>query len=190
MVITTAPKLALVKDLFWKNFRDIWQTIGGGGELLTMECHPSDKHPKWAAIGFTAREAEGFAGYHEANMLFIVDEASGVDKTIIESIEGMLSNPGCKLLMIGNPLRTTGPFIEAKRDPSFKKFTISCYDHPNVTHGQQIYEKAVGPDWPDQKKKQWKTRQNLFRVRVLGEEPTDDPNKLIPASHVLELVDK
>ena len=190
-MITTAPKLALVKDLFWRNFRDIWQTIGGGGELLSMECHPLGQIPQVGRYRFHRPRGRGLCrlprGQHA---LFVVDEASGVDKTIIESIEGMLSNPGCKLLMIGNPLRTTGPFIEAKRDPTFKKFTISCYDHPNVRYGQQLYEKAVGPDWPDQKKRQWKTRQNLFRVRVLGEEPTDDPNKLIPASHVLELIDR
>ena len=40
-------------------------------------------------------------GFHEDNMLFIVDEASGVADPIMEAILGTLSGSNNKLLMCG-----------------------------------------------------------------------------------------
>ena len=46
-------------------------------------------------------------------MLFIVDEASGVADPIMEVILGTLSGKNNKLLMCGNPTRTSGTFYDA-----------------------------------------------------------------------------
>ena len=47
----------------------------------------------------------------EDNMLFIVDEASGVADAIMEAILGTLSGANNKLLMCGNPTKTSGTFL-------------------------------------------------------------------------------
>ena len=120
-------------------------------------------------------------------MLFIVDEASGVDGPIIEGIESMLSNPGAKLLMIGNPLVVDGPFIEAHESPLYNSFHISCLDHPNVQNQRLIYQRAVSPTWPAERKIEWANHPNLYRVRVEGLVATDDPNKLIRAEDIDEI---
>ena len=44
-------------------------------------------------------------------MLFIVDEASGVADPIMEAILGTLSGANNKLLMCGNPTKTSGTFL-------------------------------------------------------------------------------
>ena len=46
-------------------------------------------------------------------MLFIVDEASGVADEIMEAILGTLSGGNNKLLMCGNPTRTSGTFYDS-----------------------------------------------------------------------------
>ena len=46
-------------------------------------------------------------------MLFIVDEASGVADPIMEAILGTLSGANNKLLMCGNPTKTSGTFFDA-----------------------------------------------------------------------------
>ena len=46
-------------------------------------------------------------------MLFIVDEASGVADPIMEAILGTLSGNNNKLLLCGNPTRTSGIFYDA-----------------------------------------------------------------------------
>ncbi len=44
-------------------------------------------------------------------MLFIVDEASGVADPIMEAITGTLSGENNKLLLMGNPTKTSGTAI-------------------------------------------------------------------------------
>ncbi len=63
----------------------------------------------------TATKPENMQGFHEDNMLFIVDEASGVADTIMEAILGTLSGENNKLLMLGNPTKTSGVFMTATR---------------------------------------------------------------------------
>lgn len=46
-------------------------------------------------------------------MLFIIDEASGVADPIMEAILGTLSGKNNKLLMCGNPTKTSGTFYDA-----------------------------------------------------------------------------
>lgn len=60
---------------------------------------------RWFATARTATTAENMQGFHEDNMLFIIDEASGVSDEIIEAILGTLSGKNNKLLMCGNPTK-------------------------------------------------------------------------------------
>ena len=46
-------------------------------------------------------------------MLFIVDEASGVADPIMEAITGTLAGANNKLLLMGNPTKTSGTFYES-----------------------------------------------------------------------------
>jgi hypothetical protein len=63
-------------------------------------------------VGFTAREAEAVAGISGANLLYLLDEASGIDDDIFEAIEGNRAG-GARLAMTSNPTRTDGEFFEA-----------------------------------------------------------------------------
>lgn len=62
---------------------------------------------RWFATARTATKPENMQGFHEDYMLFIVDEASGVEDRIMEAILGTLSGEFNKLLMCGNPTRTS-----------------------------------------------------------------------------------
>ena len=45
---------------------------------------------RWFAVARTATKPENMQGFHEDNMLFIVDEASGVADPIMEAILGTM----------------------------------------------------------------------------------------------------
>ena len=64
----------------------------------------------WFATAKAATKPENMQGYHEKNMLFIVDEAAGVADNIFDAILGTLSGENNKLLILGNPTKTTGEF--------------------------------------------------------------------------------
>ena len=115
---------------------------------------------------------EALQGFHSPHMLFVVDEASGVPDIIFEVAEGALSTEGAKVILTGNPTRTTGYFYDAffgsLADRWWKK-RVSCADSKNVS-AQFLTDMATkyGED------------SNVYRVRVLGEFAKQDDDTVVP----------
>jgi len=132
---------------------------------------------RWFATARTANKPENLAGFHEEHILFVVDEASGVKDEIFEVIEGALTTAGAKLLMCGNPTKTSGVFYDSFHSDRDMYWTakVSCLDSPRVTieYAERLARK-YGKD------------SDVYRVRVLGEFPSKEPDVLIP----LELVEQ
>jgi len=172
----TAPTMRQVKDVFIKELRvnldnaepglaDFWDVQTTRALLFG--------HKDWGVIGLSASRAENFQGYHHQNMSFVVDEASGVDADIIETIMGTLSqrkpdgSPGDRFCMLcGNPnTRDCAFFLCFTYDrESWTGFTFNSEDSPlvdqeNIRRMAELY----GRD------------SDVYRVRVLGEFPLQDP---------------
>lgn len=124
------------------------------------------------AVARTARkeQPEAFQGFHSQHMLFIIDEASGVEDIIFEVGEGAMSTKGAKTLMVGNPTRTNGFFYDAfhKNRSSWKTFKVSCFESAQVDlkFAHKMQEK-YGKESP------------IYQVRVLGEFPKNSQDTLI-----------
>ena len=114
---------------------------------------------------------EALQGFHSDNLLFIIDEASGVDDMIFEVGEGSLSTPNAKVVMTGNPTRTSGYFFNAfsaMRD-RWTLQTVACKDSTQVA---PEYIEDMGIKYGDDS--------NVYRVRVLGEFPRAEDDTVIP----------
>lgn len=103
-------------------------------------------------------------------MLFIVDEASGVADPIMEAILGTLSGVNNKLLMCGNPTRTSGTFFDAFNSDRvlYKHHTVSSLDSQR-TNKQNIASliRKYGED------------SNVVRVRIKGLFPKQEDDVFI-----------
>ena len=112
-------------------------------------------------------------GFHEDNMLFIIDEASGVSDEIIEAILGTLSGKNNKLLMCGNPTKTSGVFFDShNRDRAlFKTYRVSSLDCPrtNKENINAMLEK-------------YGRNSNFARVRIYGDFPEQEDDVFITLS--------
>ncbi len=83
--------------------------------LLRMTISPGIKsspataiiQPGWGAVGFSTSTIERASGHHAADMLVIVDEASGVPDESWQAIESLGFS---KMLVAGNPIRSDGKF--------------------------------------------------------------------------------
>lgn len=119
---------------------------------------------------------EALQGFHSPNMMFLLDEASGIDDIVFEVAGGALSTEGAKVLMTANPTRTTGYFYNSHHSMRDLWYTmgVSCFDSTQVS---QAYPKQVESEYG--------LDSNVYRVRVLGQFPTADDDVLIP----LELVE-
>lgn len=108
-------------------------------------------------------------------MLFIVDEASGVADPIMEAILGTLSGENNKLLMCGNPTRTSGTFFDAFNSDRaiYKCHTVSSID-----------SRRTNKDNIESLIRKYGRESNVVRVRVLGEFPNQEDDVFIPLSDI------
>ena len=193
IVITTAPKLAQVRDLLWARWGEAWNKARYplGGRCLTMACYPLGREaPNWFAAGYTANSAEGFSGYHEADVLLILDEGPGVPGFIWEACEGMLSGASTRFLAIGNPISRAGDFWKACGAPLYNTIHISAWEHPNVAHDRLIYQKAVAPGWPAERIQVWGEDDPRYQSRVMGVHPDEGEGQLISRAWVEACVER
>lgn len=128
---------------------------------------------RWFAVARTATKPENMQGFHEDNMLFIVDEASGVADPIMEAILGTLSGENNKLLMCGNPTKTSGTFFDSHNADRamYCCYTVSSLDsrRTNKENIQALIRK-YGED------------SNVVRVRVKGLFPKQEDDVFIMLS--------
>ena len=131
----------------------------------------------------TAKDADAAQGAHADNMLIIMDESSGVKEEIFEAFDSTLTGRNNKFVMIGNPIRTSGPFYDVFNNVKLKKrwvtLTFDAEQSPFVKKDQiQYYEEKYG------------RHHDLFRVMVKGEFPKGSPDAFIELSSVHAAVDR
>lgn len=175
-VVCTAPTKQQLHDVLWSEVSK-WQN---NSPLLSEILHWTKTYiymvgyeKRWFAVARTATKPENMQGFHEENMLFIVDEASGVADPIMDAIMGTLSGENNKLLLCGNPTKTSGAFYDAFHASRaiFSCHTVNSEDSPR-TNKQNIalLERKYGRN------------SNVFRVRVLGEFPVQEDDVFISLS--------
>jgi hypothetical protein len=138
-------------------------------------------------VGFTAREAEAVAGISGRNLLYLVDEASGVPDVIFEAIEGNRAG-GARLLLAGNGTRNEGEFFEAFTSKAhlYKTIRVSSETTPNVRAGRIVIPGLATSEWIEEKKIEWGESSALYRVRVKGEHATHEEGKIFSLHSIAE----
>lgn len=177
-IVCTAPTKQQLHDVLWPEI-DKWMSMSPLLPTLMKwtktYVYMIGYEKRWFAVARTATRPENMQGYHEDNMLFIVDEASGVADPIMEAITGTLSGPNNKLLMMGNPTKTSGTFYDAftaDRD-IYKCFTVNSEDSPR-TNKENI--RAM--------KRKYGAQSNVVLVRVYGEFPKQEDDVFLPLGNI------
>ena len=148
---------------------------------------------EWFAIARTARKEnpEALQGLHatdltidesgtkvessgDTSLLFVIDEASGVDDVIFEVAEGALSSHDSRVLMIGNPTRNIGYFAASHKGRRSEYKTL---------HFRSDESPLVDPDYRPGLVRRFGENSNVVRVRADGEFPKQDDDTLIALEH-------
>jgi hypothetical protein len=138
-------------------------------------------------FGIATDEPEKAAGISGENLFFIVDEASGVEESMFETIFGTLTGGG-KLLLIGNPTRQSGTFADAFRSGRSSKFWhtvhISSEETPNVIEGKSVIPGLATREDCEQMAEEWGRSSPLYQIRVAGNFANETDGAVIPYSLV------
>ena len=191
MVITTAPTERQVREVLWREIRRAYRGNEEliDGKLTWTALELGDKH---YAHGISTNEAGRFQGYHEGNILFVVDEASRMREDIFEAIEGSMTSAGARLLLLGNPTAMGGTFYEAfhRRRDLWHTLHISAFDTPNVASGRIDVPGLVSPQWVKVTAQNWGENSPMYQVRVLGDFPSEGEDTLISLRLIEDAVSK
>ncbi|HHY95481.1 MAG TPA: hypothetical protein GX513_10815 [Firmicutes bacterium] len=204
IVLSTAPTWRQVAKLVWKEVRASYRRskVPLGGHLLPKRPEIQIIQDEWYAIGLSTNEPDRFQGFHEENILVVVDEAAGVPEDIFEAVEGVLTSEHARLLLLGNPTSVGGTFYNAFRSPGWKTIAISAFDTPNFTAfgiteddiregtwegkitGPLPNPKLITPAWVADKYQTWGPTSPAYQARVLGQFPAEAEDTLIPLAWI------
>ncbi len=135
-VVTTAPSDRQVKDLLWKEIRVAHANAKPPlrGRILPREARWEIAHDH-VAVGKTSDAEEGIKGSHSTGgLLVIMDEGPGCPDFAYTATNTMLTGAADRLLTIGNPTVTSGPFFDAFHSQAGTNalLTLSVRTHPNI----------------------------------------------------------
>lgn len=128
-----------------------------------------------AAIPWTEKRSEAFAGTHEEHVLYLFDEASAIADIIWEVSEGAMTTSGAKWCVYGNPTRNTGRFAEC-----FGKFKHRWHTMQIDSRTAKMADKNQIQQWIDD----YGEDSDFVRVRVRGLFPRSGSNQFISSEAV------
>lgn len=154
LVLTTASSWTQVRRTLWGEIRKQARLAGlyQADQITTTSIKIDDKH---FALGISPTIPENAQGFHAPNMLIAVDEATGVDREIVNSLWGNATGGDAQMILIYNPISTdTFPF-DAEAKGGWHLITISAFDHPNVIEGRELIPGAVTREWIEDRLVAW-----------------------------------
>lgn len=128
-----------VEEALWPDVRRLWYlALARGYRISPHEPVGPTAGVHWPdgrkIVCFSTNRPERAAGFSGPEMLFALDEASGIGSAIFEAITGNTMG-GAKQLLTGNPTLTSGVLYEAFTEKAalYSTHTISSAETPNAT---------------------------------------------------------
>jgi len=159
IVLTTASSWMQVKRNLWgeirKQARNAKLYLDEKGNQLKLGETLIKLNDKHYMIGISPRIPENAMGFHAPHILVAVDEATGLDREIMDALMGNLSGSDSQIIMICNPIDRESYPYEAEQSGEWKVIHISAFDHPNVENGNENIHGAVTREWIVDRLKSW-----------------------------------
>lgn len=211
-VATTAPSVSQIGAIIWREVRRMYALIekryneGIIDHKLPGKINQDNKNNEWKSpdgqlIGFGRKppenkEDDSFQGIHDGYVLAIADEAVGVSGELIDALGNITSNEDSRRLLICNPTNPAsyiGKLFREKNEAWYLD-TISVFDSPNFTDerfqlDKEVLKKLTGPQYVEDKKKEYGENSARYKSRVLGEFAFDVGNALIQPEDIAKAID-
>lgn len=133
-VVIAAPTNAQLSQVLWGELTAAYRSAERHGRYLggKFDGLLLDWGDGWSIEGWGQGSVESKSGRHAADLLAIIDEASGCKPSVLEAIDSL--NPS-RRLYLGNPLRPEGKFFEVCQradDPHTNVITIPSLESPHI----------------------------------------------------------
>ncbi len=102
IIITTAPTNTQVKNLLWKEIGSIYRKnlSSNNADKVIGRCNMQEIRiePDWYMLGFSTDKPYRMEGFHDANILWILDEAKGLESWLFDAVEGSMTGGQARVL--------------------------------------------------------------------------------------------
>jgi len=157
LCITVATKEKQLRQVLWKeieNFKPMFNNHHPQAEWMDLKLRmdpdgEGGSKEGWGISGLTASVSSdedvstAFSGLHAPHMLFVIDEAPGVPKPILEAIENTCTGGHNLRLALGNPRSQNDPLHDFCTQYGVKHVRVSELDHPNLVLGKEVIPGAI-----------------------------------------------
>ena len=198
-ILATAPKQDLLRDNLWgeiAKWRRYAQKTHGSNffvfknmtvqaDKVVMSSATESNNREWYMVARTASRSASPAdqkatlqGYHASYMLVLCDESYGIPDPVFEPLTTTLTGEVNLVVLGGNPGKTHGyahNTFYGKDAKYYCPITVNCETLALITPEHIKRQKEIYIDNP-----------NGYRVNVLGEEPLEDADALIPYSSLTQ----
>ena len=192
IAVTTAPTWTQVERVLWGEIR---KSLGQSRIHYPQPTRTRlELGPNRYAMGLSTNEGVRFQGWH-GKILIVIDEAPGVRPDIFEAIEGIRAGGDVRVLALGNPVISSGPFYDSfsVNREAWSLFTIGAFDTPNLAGldlesllalSEDELDHTVRPylttrRWVKEKYLEWGPGHASWESRVLGNFPKQAQDALI-----------
>ncbi len=183
-IACTAPSSHQLSDVLWPEIA-LWLSrmpewfqvqIEKTGDHYYLKDKNNTRTTYIAARTARKENPEALQGFHAQNMMFIIDEASGVHQNIFEAAQGALSTEGARIIMAANPTQTSGYFYDSHHGQRnyWTRLQFNCEESLLVTE-----------DYMREMREKYGHDSDQYRIRVKGDFPNASARQLIP----IDLVD-
>lgn len=185
-IACTAPSEHQLSDILWSEVSK-WMTllptpIDDMFEINADKIFIKGMKSISFAVARVARKEkpEAFQGFHSEHMMFVGDEASGIEDIIFETAMGAMTSSKIKIILTGNPTKTFGFFYN-----TFGRSRDQYY----CIHASTLDIKRKGSaakEYADLVASMYGRDSNVYRIRVLGDFPIAGDRNVFPL-YLIEL---
>lgn len=169
-VACTSPSKEQMYDVLWKELKkwidkmpDPWKSVY---VWETSHIRMSEAPETWFARAKTSSKenTEALAGVHADWVMMAVDEASGVEEPIFETMEGALTSGQILVFLISNGTRSIGYFRDShgKDSARWQNYAFNAEESPRV-------DASAIAGWKDK----YGEDSVQYKIRVLGQFPDE-----------------
>ncbi len=202
-VLMTAPTKEHIKNVLWLEISGSFhkfQRLRPHAEMLELRVFPDgklrdktmlmdDDELKKSKIsklvGIVGKKRAGeesslaFQGYHDDPLLIVIDEAAGIEPSVMTAAKNTCSDPQNNIIIgIGNPDSMTDQLHEFTELENVVPVRISAKDFPNVVLGKTVIPGAVTRTSIEIREKEYGTKSPMYESRVRGLPPKQGVDSL------------
>jgi hypothetical protein len=187
-VIATSITSENLKDGLWSELK-LWQNnsplllelFAWTAERITCKERPETWFASartWAKDADKQQQANTLAGVHADAVMFVLDEVSEYPEGVVAAAEGGLtSGKNCKIIVAGNPTRTSGPLYRICTKDRALWWVIEITGDPD----DPLRAPRIDKEWARQQIEQWGRDSAFVMVNVLGKFPPGQADSVIGA---------